>query len=112
MTGKLAGLSRAWHDRENLKSRAFAVVGGPARGRVVLTLAAVLGLSGADTGTISAATSNLERVFHVGNTEIGLLLSIVALLAVCLLVADHPDVDTGVGGAATAGARARWHRSD
>ena len=57
--------------------RAFALdaVGGPARGRVVLTLAAVLGLAGADTGTISATTGNLERAFGVGNTQIGLLLS-------------------------------------
>jgi hypothetical protein len=33
--------------------RAFALgaIGGTARGRVVLTLAAALGLSGADTGT-------------------------------------------------------------
>ncbi len=63
------------------KARVFAldVVGGPARGRVVLILAAVLGLSGADTGAISATTGNLERAFHVGNTNIGLLLSVVAL---------------------------------
>ena len=46
----------------------------------MLTLAAVLGLSGADTGTISATTSNLEQAFHVGNTQIGLLLSIVGLV--------------------------------
>lgn len=62
--------------------RAFALdaVGGPARGRVVLTLAAVLGLAGADTGTISATTGNLERAFGVGNTQIGLLLSVVGLV--------------------------------
>ena len=56
--------------------------GGPARARVVLTLAAVLGLEGADTGTISATTGNLERAFHVGNTDIGLLLSVVSLTGV------------------------------
>jgi MFS family permease len=61
--------------------RAFAVdaAGGPARARVVLTLAAVLGLSGADTGTISATANNLEKAFHVGNTQIGLLLTVVGL---------------------------------
>lgn len=61
--------------------RAYALdaVGGPARGRVTLTLAAVLGLSGADTGTISAVASNLEHTFGIGNTQIGLLLSAVAL---------------------------------
>jgi predicted MFS family arabinose efflux permease len=46
---------------------------------VVLLLAAVLGLNGADTATISATTGDLERAFHVGNTQIGLLLSVVAL---------------------------------
>lgn len=55
------------------------MAGGPARARVVLTLAAVLGLSGADTATISAVTGNLEHAFHVGNTSIGVLLSVVAL---------------------------------
>jgi predicted MFS family arabinose efflux permease len=53
--------------------------GGPARARVALTLAAVLAVNGADTGTISATASNLERVFHVGNTQIGLLLTVVSL---------------------------------
>lgn len=63
------------------KARTLALdaVGGPARGRVVLALAAVLGLSGADTGAISATTGNLERAFKIGNTEFGMLLSIVAL---------------------------------
>lgn len=108
MTGKLAGLSRAWHDRENLKSRAFAVVGGPARGRVVLTLAAVLGLSGADTGTISAATSNLERVFHVGNTEIGLLLSIVALVGAAFTVPAGVLIDRTTRTRLLAGSIGLW----
>jgi predicted MFS family arabinose efflux permease len=46
---------------------------------VVLTLAAVLGLNGADLATISAVTGNLERGFHIGNTSIGVLASVVAL---------------------------------
>lgn len=54
-------------------------VGGPARARVALTLAAVLAVNGADTGTISATADNLETSFGVGNTQIGLLLTIVAL---------------------------------
>jgi MFS family permease len=68
---------RAYH---RVRGMALDAVGGPARGRVVLILAAVLGLSGADTGTISATTGNLERAFHVGNTQIGLLLTVVALV--------------------------------
>ncbi|HEX5297505.1 MAG TPA: MFS transporter [Streptosporangiaceae bacterium] len=62
------------------RDTALHAAGGPARLRVVLTLAAVLGLSGADTGTISSTTGNLERAFHVGNTQIGLLLSVVGLV--------------------------------
>jgi predicted MFS family arabinose efflux permease len=76
-------LRPAWTARQGahrVRAVALDAVGGPARGRVVLTLAAVLGLSGADTGTISATTSNLEKAFHVGNTQIGLLLSIVGLV--------------------------------
>ena len=56
--------------------------GGPARARVVLTLAAVLGLSGADTGTVTSTENNLERAFHIGNTQIGLLLTVVSLVGV------------------------------
>ena len=63
-----------------LRETALNAVGGPARARVVLLFAAVLGLSGADTGTISATTNNLEQAFHVGNTQIGLLLTIVGLI--------------------------------
>jgi MFS family permease len=57
------------------------VIGGPARVRVVLVLGAVLGLNGADIATVSSATSNLEQVFHVGNTDIGLLISAVSLVS-------------------------------
>jgi len=41
------------------RDTALHAAGGPARLRVVLTLAAVLGLSGADTGTISSTTGIL-----------------------------------------------------
>ena len=60
--------------------------GGLARARVVLTLAAVLGLNGADTGTISSTTGNLERAFHVGNTQIGLLLTVVGLVGAAFTI--------------------------
>ena len=53
--------------------------GGPARARVALTLAAVLAVNGADIGTVSSTANNLESAFGVGNTQIGLLLTIVAL---------------------------------
>ena len=60
--------------------------GGLARARVVLTLAAVLGLNGADTGTISSTAGNLERAFHVGNTQIGLLLTVVGLVGAAFTI--------------------------
>jgi len=54
--GRLAAVAR--HDLHRARTLAPDVVGGPARGRVVLILAAVLALNGADTGTISATTGN------------------------------------------------------
>lgn len=72
------GLARGAARR--VRSSAVDAAGGPARARVALTLAAVLGLSGADTGTISATANNLERTFGVGNTQIGILLSVVGLV--------------------------------
>ena len=60
--------------------------GGPARARVVLLLAAVLGLDGADTGTVGSTENNLEHAFHVGNTQIGLLLSAVSLAGVVFAI--------------------------
>ena len=53
---------------------------GTDRLRVIVLLAAVLALYGADTGTISAVTPNLEQAFGVSNTGIGLLLSAVMLI--------------------------------
>lgn len=57
------------------------LAGGPARTKVVLLFAAVLGLNGADFATVSASTRNLEHAFSIGNTEIGLLISVVSLVA-------------------------------
>jgi len=84
MPGPVATAVR-WGARR-ARDTALHAAGGPARLRVVLTLAAVLGLSGADTGTISSTTGNLERAFHVGNTQIGLLLSVVGLVGAVFTV--------------------------
>ena len=64
-----------------LIGRAEEVVGGPARARVVLVLAAALALPGADFATLSATAGNLEQAFHVNNTSIGLLVSVTSLAA-------------------------------
>jgi MFS family permease len=54
-------------------------VGGPARVRVVLLLASVLALSAADTGAIAAVAPRMEAALHIGNVQIGLLVTASAL---------------------------------
>ncbi|HVC15336.1 MAG TPA: MFS transporter [Acidimicrobiales bacterium] len=56
-------------------------VGGPARVRAVLLLASVLALSAADTGAIAAIAPRLETSLHIGNVQIGLLVTVSALAA-------------------------------
>jgi predicted MFS family arabinose efflux permease len=58
-----------------------ATVGGKARLRVVLLLGGVLSLQSADTGTVGALAPQLERAFHIGNTEVGLLITASSLVA-------------------------------
>jgi predicted MFS family arabinose efflux permease len=73
----VAGPAR--HAALRIRAAALDAAGGPARARVAVTLAAVLAVNGADTGTVSSTASNLERAFGVGNTQIGLLLTVVSL---------------------------------
>lgn len=54
-------------------------VGGTARLKVVLLLGAVLGVSTADTGAVSAVAPQLESALRIGNVEIGLLVTVSAL---------------------------------
>ncbi len=56
-------------------------VGGPARVRVVALLASVLALSAADTGAIAAVAPRMETALHIGNVQIGLLVTVSALAA-------------------------------
>lgn len=62
------------------RSRLADAIGGRARRRAVIILAAVLSLSSADGGAVGALAAQLERTFHVGNTQIGLLATISALV--------------------------------
>ena len=66
---------REWFHRQ-VEQRVEAVVGGPARLRVVILLAGVLGLSTADTATVGAIASELAPALHLGNVEIGLLVTL------------------------------------
>lgn len=56
------------------------MLGGPARRRAIVVLAAVLSLSSADGGAIGALAAQLESSFRVGNTEIGLLVTVSSLV--------------------------------
>jgi len=58
---------------------------GPARLRVVILLASVLALDSADKATIGATAVQPEQALHIGNTQVGLLVT----------------VSTGVGALAT-----------
>ena len=64
-----------------LRARAEAALGGPARLRVILLLALVLALSGADLSTVGAVAPQLEPALGVSNTEVGLLLTVSQLAA-------------------------------
>ena len=55
-------------------------VGGPARARVIVLFGAVLALNGADTATVGAVAPQLESALHIGNTKIGLLVSVSLLV--------------------------------
>jgi MFS family permease len=56
------------------------LLGGAERTRMILLLACVLGLSGADTATVGAAASELRQSLHISNTDIGLLVSVTSLV--------------------------------
>jgi predicted MFS family arabinose efflux permease len=55
-------------------------VGGRARRRAILILAAVLAVSSADQGAVAALAPQLEAAFHVDNVGIGLLATISSLI--------------------------------
>lgn len=63
-----------WFHR-HVEERVEAVVGGRARLRVVILLAGVLGLSTADTATVGAIAGELVPALHIGNVDIGLLVT-------------------------------------
>ena len=60
------------------RRRLETTLGGSDRSLVIVTLAAVLALSSADTSTVGAAASELRQSLHIDNTDIGLLVSVSA----------------------------------
>ncbi|MFI1533260.1 MFS transporter [Streptomyces anandii] len=72
-----------------LVRRGLRALGGPARAGVALPLAATLALDGADKGTVSAMASQLKQTFGIDNTQVGLLVSVVALSSAVPESAHH-----------------------
>ncbi len=62
------------------KDRLEKQAGGPARLQVILLLAAILGLDTADKATVSAVADGLKTAFGIGNTDIGILISVVSFV--------------------------------
>jgi MFS family permease len=60
--------------------RLTVALGGAERTRVIIVLAAILGLSGADVATVGASASQLRSGLHITNTDIGLLVAVSSLV--------------------------------
>jgi predicted MFS family arabinose efflux permease len=56
-------------------------MGGAEQTRVILVLACILGLAGADTATVGASATELRHGLHISNTDIGLLVTVTSLVA-------------------------------
>jgi MFS family permease len=56
-------------------------LGGAERTRIVVLLASVLALSSADASTVGASATQLRHALHIGNTDIGLLVSVTSIVA-------------------------------
>jgi predicted MFS family arabinose efflux permease len=65
---------------ESAKERVISVAGGPARLQIIAVLAAILAVESSDLGTVSAISGELKGTFHLGNTDIGLLLAVVSFV--------------------------------
>ena len=63
-----------------LARRLTVALGGEERTRVIVVLAAILGLSGADAATVGASASELRHSLHISNTDIGLLVAVSSLV--------------------------------
>lgn len=68
------------HAHLHLAEHFEEVVGGPARLRMIVVLGCILGLQAADTGAVGAIAAPLERSFDIGNTQIGLLVTVTTLI--------------------------------
>ncbi len=65
---------------EAFSKRLTVALGGRERTRVIVVLACVLGLSGADAATVGASATELRAGLHISNTDIGLLVAVTSLV--------------------------------
>src|SRR5438477_6547272 len=66
--------------------RLTVALGGRERTRVIVVLACVLGLSGADVTTVGASATELRHGLHISNTDIGLLVAVTSLVGAAAAV--------------------------
>ncbi len=62
--------------KEKAKEAVSDAAGGPAALQTVILLAAILGLDSADKATVSAVAGSLKDAFNIGNTGIGIIISV------------------------------------
>jgi MFS family permease len=70
----------AGHLADQIGGRLEGVLGGPARTRVIVTLACVLGLDSADKATVGTSATQLQHALGIGKAQIGLLLAVSSLV--------------------------------
>ena len=78
---------------ENVKERAEQAAGGATRLHIILLLAAVLALDTGDKATVSAIANSLKHVFHIGNTDIGILIASVSFMGTALTLPFGSMID-------------------
>lgn len=70
----------AGHLAGEVGGRLEGALGGPARTRVIVTLACVLGLDSADKATVGTSATQLQQALGIGKAQIGLLLAVSSLV--------------------------------
>ena len=75
--------------RRDIEEPSAEAISGPARLRVIVLLACVLGLDSADKATIGAVAVQLKDTLHASNTEIGLLVTASTVIAAVAILADR-----------------------
>lgn len=76
----------ARHPVETAKQAAQEAAGGPARLQIICVLACILALDTADKATVSAVADSLKSVFHINNTDIGVLIAATSFAGAVLTI--------------------------